>query len=127
MSAPRFQRSPLPTQRGFSLLEVLVAIALLAVVAGSALQAFGTAAVTTNRSVTLSELVRVAQSRIARISAAQRVSEGKARGRTDDGIDWSTHTSALPGGSGLLTVTVQTSSNGNGQVVTLQTVVQEGS
>ena len=74
--------------RGFSLLEVLVAFAILAISLGVLLQIFQRALTTTAISGDYSRIVALAEARLAAVGADIPLEEGVHTGEPEDGMDW---------------------------------------
>ncbi len=83
-------RSPSTTdrQRGFTLLEVLVAFAVLAVALGVAFEIFATGLRGARSADALTRAVLIAESRLARIGVETELTPGESEGETDDGTRW---------------------------------------
>jgi general secretion pathway protein I len=75
-------------QRGFSLLEVLVAFAILAVSFGVLMQIFSRASITTVTTGQYSRAVSLAQSRLAAVGSAIALQPGTVAGEREDGFAW---------------------------------------
>lgn len=75
-------------QRGFSLLEVLVAFAILSLTLGMLLQVFATALRNTALSEEYTQAVLHAESMLAALDTQQSLSEGIAEGQIDDTFAW---------------------------------------
>jgi len=73
---------------GFSLLEVLVAFAILAVSLGVLLQIFQRAMSTTAVSGEYSRIVTLAEAKLAEVGADIPLEEGVHTGEPEDGMDW---------------------------------------
>lgn len=76
------------TQRGFSLLEVLVAFAILALSLGVLLQIFSKAIGGTALSEGYSRAVMLAESRLAAVGSEIPLAPGVVGGEPEDGLDW---------------------------------------
>jgi general secretion pathway protein I len=74
--------------RGFSLLEVLVAFAILAISLGVLMQIFQRAMSTTAVSGDYSRIVALAEAKLAAVGADIPLEEGVHTGEPDDGMDW---------------------------------------
>jgi general secretion pathway protein I len=74
--------------RGFSLLEVLVAFAILALSLGVLLQIFQRAMSTTAISADYSRIVALAEAKLAAVGADIPLEEGVHTGEPEDGMDW---------------------------------------
>jgi general secretion pathway protein I len=74
--------------RGFSLLEVLVAFAILAICLGVLLQIFQRAMTTTAVSGEYSRIVALAEAKLASVGADFPLEEGVHTGEPEDGMDW---------------------------------------
>ena len=83
-------RSPSTTdrQRGFTLLEVLVAFAVLAVALGVAFEIFTTGLRGARSADALTQAVLIAESRLARVGVETELTPGESEGETDDGTRW---------------------------------------
>ncbi len=83
-------RSPSTTdrRRGFTLLEVLVAFAVLAVALGVAFEIFATGLRGARSADALTRAVLIAESRLARIGVETELTPGESEGETDDGTRW---------------------------------------
>lgn len=75
-------------QAGFSLLEVLVAFAILALSLGVLLQIFSRSVVTTSVSSVYNRAVAVAEARLAQVGTAIPLEEGVHTGEAEDGFEW---------------------------------------
>ena len=75
-------------QRGFSLLEVLVAFAILALSLGVLMQIFSRAMNTTAVSAAYSRAVTLAEAKLNAVGAVIPLEEGVHTGDPEDGIDW---------------------------------------
>lgn len=75
-------------QKGFSLLEVLVAFAILALSLGVLLQIFSKALNTTSASERYSQAVALAESKLASVGADLPLTEGVQTGVAENGLDW---------------------------------------
>jgi len=75
-------------QSGFSLLEVLVAFAILAVSLGVLMQIFSRASVTTVASAQYSRAASLAIARLEAVGSAIPLEPGALSGEPDDGIAW---------------------------------------
>ena len=86
--APTAARAGPGSSRGFSLIEVVVALAILALALGSLMQLFGAAA----RSATLTgernQALALAESRLALLSAETVLTEGESSGTFDEKYRW---------------------------------------
>ena len=94
--------------RGFSLLEVLVAFAILAVSLGVLMQIFSRATITTMTTAQYSRAVALAESRLAAVGSAIPLKEGTQHGDPEDGFAWELAMvpvllNEAPGGPGLST------------------------
>ncbi|HJP99874.1 MAG TPA: prepilin-type N-terminal cleavage/methylation domain-containing protein [Rhodanobacteraceae bacterium] len=88
-------RSPLA--RGFTLLEVLAAIALLAIAFAIGLGALGKSAQNAGRSAALDTAVEHAQGLLAEQGLAKPLDDGTLSGTFADGMHWTLDIHALPG------------------------------
>ncbi|NBC49507.1 MAG: prepilin-type N-terminal cleavage/methylation domain-containing protein [Gammaproteobacteria bacterium] len=75
-------------QRGFSLLEVLVAFAILALSLGVLLQIFSRALNTTALNETYSRAVALAEAKLEGVGVSIPLEEGVYSGDPEDGMDW---------------------------------------
>jgi general secretion pathway protein I len=75
-------------QSGFSLLEVLVAFAILAVSLGVLIQIFSRASMATVVASQYSRAVSLAESRLAAVGTAIPLEPGVLSGEPEDGITW---------------------------------------
>lgn len=75
-------------QAGFSLLEVLVAFAILAVSLGVLMQIFSRATQTTMTAAQYSRAVSLAEARLAAVGSAFPLEAGVASGDPEDGFAW---------------------------------------
>ncbi|WP_296897797.1 prepilin-type N-terminal cleavage/methylation domain-containing protein [Thiohalocapsa sp.] len=73
---------------GFSLLEVLVAFAILALTLGVLLQIFQRAMTTTATSAEYSRIVALAESKLAAVGGDIPLEEGVHTGEPEQGMDW---------------------------------------
>jgi general secretion pathway protein I len=78
-------------QSGFSLLEVLVAFAILALSLGVLLQIFSKALIATSVSETYSRAVALAESKLNAVGSELPLEEGVQSGEPEDGMDWSVY------------------------------------
>ena len=78
-------------ERGFSLLEVLVAFAILALSLGVLLQIFSRAMNATATSANYSRAVALAEAKLAMVGADVPLEEGVHSGDPEDGMDWIIH------------------------------------
>ncbi len=83
-------RSPSTTdrRRGFTLLEVLVAFAVLAVALGVAFEIFAMGLRGARSADALTRAVLIAESRLARVGVETELTPGESEGETDDGTLW---------------------------------------
>jgi general secretion pathway protein I len=79
---------PAVAQRGFSLLEVLVAFAILALSLGVLLQIFSKAMNSTALSADYSRAVSLAEAKLNAVGADIPLEEGVHSGEPEDGLDW---------------------------------------
>jgi len=77
-------------QRGFTLLEVLVALVMTGLVVGVAFHLFGGAVLGHARADRLTMALLVAESRLAAVGVTEPLRRGSESGRTDDGFRWTT-------------------------------------
>ena len=75
-------------QDGFSLLEVLVAFAVLAISLGVLMQIFSRATLTTVTTLQYSEAASLAESLLSRVGSEIPLQPGARSGRSVDGFDW---------------------------------------
>lgn len=85
-------------QRGFSLLEVLVAFAILALSLGVLLQIFSRAMNTTAVSATYSRAVALAEAKLNLVGSEIPLVEGIHSGEPEDGMDWIVYIEPYGGG-----------------------------
>lgn len=93
------QSSALPirgSQAGFSLLEVLVAFAILALSLGVLLQIFSKALATTAVSETYSRAVALAESKLNAMGSELPLEEGVHSGDPEGGMDWTVYVESYP-------------------------------
>ncbi len=83
-------------RKGFTLLEVLAAIALLAIAFAIGLSALGAAARNANQSVALDTAVERAQSLLAEQGLAAPLKDETLSGKFDDGMAWTLKIHTLP-------------------------------
>ena len=81
-------KAPARRQAGFSLLEVLVAFAILALSLGVLLQIFSRAMSTTAVSGSYSRAAAMAEARLAEVGVTIPLEEGDSTGDPDDGLSW---------------------------------------
>jgi general secretion pathway protein I len=82
-------------QAGFSLLEVLVAFAILALSLGVLLQIFARAMSTTAVSGSYSRAAAMAEARLAEVGVTVPLQEGDLTGDPDDGLSWALRVTQL--------------------------------
>lgn len=75
---------------GFTLIEVLVALAIVVVALGSLLEIFATSLVGVRRAEAYTEAVLLAESKLAGMGIETPLEEGQRRGRFDDRFRWRT-------------------------------------
>lgn len=80
--------APFETQAGFSLLEVLVAFAILAISLGVLMQIFSRATTTTMAAAQYSRAVSLAEARLAAVGTAIPLEAGSTSGEPEDGFAW---------------------------------------
>lgn len=85
-------------QQGFSLIETLVALALLALVSGAVYSSFSTGLSSVEASERALLAARLARSKLAELSALDTVALGQRRGITEDGFSWLVDVSDIDGG-----------------------------
>lgn len=98
MAASRDCRLPIPhsrLSRGFTLLEVLAAIALLAIAFAIGLGALGKSAQNAGRAAALDTAVEHAQSLLAEQGLTAPLHDGTLSGTFDDGMNWTLKIHAL--------------------------------
>ncbi len=76
-------------QRGFTLLEVLVAFVILALSLGVILQIFSLTMRTTSSASAQQQALLLAESRLAELSSLNELRSGRDQGRIDERFDWS--------------------------------------
>ncbi len=76
------------SQRGFSLLEVLVAFSVLVLILGVILQIFSTGARSERLSVEYAEAAVIARSQLALLEGGEPLSDGIKKGQIDDRYSW---------------------------------------
>lgn len=128
-SEMRPHRMPsLPSMRGFSLLEVLVAFAILALTLGVLLNIFSGGLRNLGDGQHYTRAVLDAQSKLAEIGVSQPLAPGEISGEIDDVYRWSARISPLalsPGGLATLyqvDLTVKWGEAGAARAVRLQTL-----
>lgn len=84
-------------QQGFSLIETLVALALLALVSGAVYSSFSTGMSSVEASEHALLAARLARSKLAELSALDTVALGQRRGITEDGFSWLVDISDIDG------------------------------
>ena len=82
------KRGPMRQQAGFSLLEVLVAFAILALSLGVLLQIFSQALNTTSLGEHYSRAVALAEAKLAAVGLDVPLEAGEYGGEPEDGMDW---------------------------------------
>ncbi|MFO1028408.1 MAG: type II secretion system protein [Acetobacteraceae bacterium] len=98
--------STLAAQRGFTLLELMVALAIVAILSATAFQAMSGALDRLGRGHTEAEALALAQSTLNRVGADIPLGNDEVRGRTEDGFTWLVQTAPYEGPApttGLLT------------------------
>ena len=93
---------PVPQARGFTLIEVLAALAILAMTAAFALRALSGALMLTDRGEREQAALSVAESVLDRVGRDIEVREGEQDGRTADGFAWQVRMSSYANGAGAL-------------------------
>jgi general secretion pathway protein I len=93
---PRFPILHARVSRGFTLLEVLAAIALLAIAFAIGLGALGKAAQNAGRAAALNTAVERAQSLLAEQGLDAPLHDATLSGKFDDGMSWTLRIRALP-------------------------------
>ena len=88
----------LARQRGFSLIEVLVAFSILAVSLGVLMQIFSRASLTTATSVQYSRAAGLASARLEAVGTAIPLERGTVTGEPEDGMAWELSLTPLEGG-----------------------------
>jgi len=89
---PRHPGGLKPAPRGFSLIEVLVAFVILALVATALFRLFSTSLTNASVSEEWSRALQVAESHLAMAAAAQPLKEASDRGTDLDGrVEWETN------------------------------------
>ncbi len=78
----------IPNQKGFSLLEVLVAFAILALLLGVLLGIFGRATQTTIAAAQYTQATTLAESLLNRVGHDLALEPGALSGATDNGFSW---------------------------------------
>lgn len=81
-------RGNLNRQRGFSLLEVLVAFAILAITLGVLMEIFSRATLTTIVTSQYSQAASLIESKLAAVGAEIPLEEGSVSGEPEAGFDW---------------------------------------
>ena len=87
-SLSTIDRPPTDRRGGFTLLEVLVAFAVLAVALGVAFEIFATGLRGARSADALTRAVLIAESRLARVGTETELTPGRSEGETDDGTRW---------------------------------------
>lgn len=75
-------------QQGFSLIETLVALALLGLVSGAVYSSYSTSMAGAEKSARTAAATRFAQSKLAAVSAGGLVELGERQGSTEGGFSW---------------------------------------
>lgn len=75
--------------RGFTLIEILIAFAILAVAFAGLLRAFSGGLQATTRAERYAEAVLLARSVLERVGSEIAIQEGEQSGRGEDGTEWS--------------------------------------
>lgn len=75
-------------QRGFSLLEILVAFAILAISLGVLIQIFSRASLSTIAAAQYSRAAAIAEARLEAVGTAIALEPGVVSGEPEDGIAW---------------------------------------
>jgi general secretion pathway protein I len=75
-------------QSGFSLLEVLVAFAILAISLGVLMEIFSRATITAIASAQYSQAATIAESLLNEVGVALTLEEGSVSGETESGFSW---------------------------------------
>ena len=81
---------PCHKQAGFSLIEVIVALAVTGIALGAAFHLFGTAFLGHERAEHTTVALLLAESKLAEVHAIDRLRPGRNTGRTKDGYVWVT-------------------------------------
>jgi prepilin-type N-terminal cleavage/methylation domain-containing protein len=82
---------------GFTLLELMVALAIVALLFGYAFRSLSGAMERIGRGHTAAEALVLAQSTLARVGGDIPINEPETRGRTDDGFTWVVQTAPYGG------------------------------
>jgi general secretion pathway protein I len=82
--------------RGFTLVELLVALTLLAVVGGTLLQLFHSGLRTARQAAAQSHAVLLARSKLTELQAYQSLQPGTLSGSFDDGYRWEAVLTQMP-------------------------------
>jgi general secretion pathway protein I len=115
-----------PSKSGFTLLEVLVALAILSVALGALYHIFSAGLDYQTKAAREAEAVSIAQSLLARVGADVPVKAGESSGEIDNGFFWSLTVTPIdaPTGAAALPVDVKATvtwhSGGSERSVTLQ-------
>lgn len=86
-------------QRGFSLIEVLVAFSILAMALGVLMQIFSRASLTTATSIQYSRAAGLASARLEAVGSAIPLEPGTVTGEPEDGMSWELNMAPIEGGA----------------------------